>query len=38
MIEFIKHLLGLCGESHLNIMPIILIVMLVGVTFKLKKI
>lgn len=38
MIEFIKHLTGLCGESHLNIIPVILIVMLLGVTFKLKKI
>jgi len=38
MIEFLEHLLGLCGESHLNILPIFLIVTLVGITYKLKQV
>jgi len=36
MIEFLEHLLGLCGESHLNILPIFLIVVLAGISYKLK--
>jgi len=30
MIEIIKHILGTCGESHLNIYTLILISILVG--------
>ena len=35
--EFIKHLLGTCGESHLNVFSVTLIIALLGyVLFKFK--
>lgn len=38
MIEFIQHLFGFCGETHLNILPIIYLALLISITFKVKKI
>ena len=38
MIEFIEHLFGFCGETHLNIFILILILpMLSYITFKYLK-
>jgi len=35
MIEFIEHLFGLCGESHINIFILILILPVISyITFK----
>ena len=36
MIEFLEHLFGLCGETHLNILPILWIIILAGITIKSK--
>lgn len=38
MIEFIEHLFGLCGESHINIFVLILILPVISyITFKYLK-
>jgi len=38
MIEFIEHLFGLCGESHINIFILILILPIFSyITFKYLK-
>jgi hypothetical protein len=38
MIEFIEHLFGFCGESHINIFTLILMLPLISyITFKYLK-
>jgi len=34
MIEIVKHLFGACGESHLNIVSISVLVVFIVTTFK----
>ena len=36
MIETLKHIFGTCGEAHLNIVSLTLIIMLANVIIKLK--